>query len=125
MIKLLILIIIIIFFIYIILKLINRNKEENLELIYNKNCVLKKFRDEIKNNNLNYEIDNLLLKINFLQPIIFSLYSNNFKKRIMEIYHNKRKTEKFRFSDKYRHSHSTFVCKHRCSYLDIVVGLCM
>jgi predicted alpha/beta-fold hydrolase len=73
-------------------------KKDNLNLIYNKECKIKNFKNDIKKYNLYYCIDNILLKINILQPIMFSIYpSNNIREQIEEIYNMKRQSEDFIF----------------------------
>jgi predicted alpha/beta-fold hydrolase len=95
----LIVIIIIILFFYFIKNNLKKDKGELVNLIYNENCVIKKFKKKINDNNLFYDIDNLLLKVNILNPLMNSFILNNFNIEISEYYNNKKESEVYTFND--------------------------
>jgi len=95
----LLLISMILLFCYFLVNNYDMENNKSMDFIYGKGCMLKKFKREMIKNNLYYKIDNILLKMNFLQPIIFSIIPSDLKSKVQNEYNNRIESELFTFSD--------------------------
>ena len=94
------LIVLILIFIYKLISIEGDDDDiEGIEYIYNNKCKLKGFKEELEKKNITYELNNSLLKWNFVQSTLYNILPSNLKKNIFNIYRSQVIEEEFKFED--------------------------
>jgi predicted alpha/beta-fold hydrolase len=101
MIRLILLSIILLFFYnYIHHILVNLTNEDLVKSIYNKKCVIKKFKKTLEDNNMIYKVNNFLLRSNIINPLLPYIIGDNSHRHIKKKYNKLINTEVYTFKDK-------------------------